>query len=75
MGHDALELYYQMPSEMIVEKTYVCILNACSHSGLVEEARSIFSKIPKKDEWIYTAMVRQYLFRCGIMTDKLIFLD
>ncbi|CAF1675051.1 unnamed protein product [Adineta ricciae] len=66
MGHDALELYYQMPSEMIVEKTYVCILNACSHSGLVEEARSIFSKIPKKDEWIYTAMIdclcRSFIF-------------
>ena len=46
-----------MPTEMIVEKTYACILNACSHSGLVNEARSIFSTIKMKNKWIYTAMV------------------
>ncbi|CAF1653489.1 unnamed protein product, partial [Adineta ricciae] len=57
LGHDALELYYQMPTEMIVEKTYACILNACSHSGLVNEARSIFSTISMKNKWIYTAMI------------------
>lgn len=57
MGYDALELYYRMPSEMIDEKTYVCILNACSHSGLVNEARSIFSTIRTKNKFIYTTMV------------------
>jgi pentatricopeptide repeat protein len=57
MGYDAVELYHRMPSEMIVEKTNVCVLNACSHSGLVSEARSIFSNIQMKNKWIYTAMV------------------
>ncbi|CAF1451052.1 unnamed protein product [Rotaria sordida] len=45
MGIQALELFHQMPSEFIDERTYICILNACSHSGLVDEARSIFDKI------------------------------
>ncbi|UJR24040.1 hypothetical protein I4U23_027005 [Adineta vaga] len=66
MGHDAIELYHRMPSKMIDEKTYTCILNACSHSGLVDEARTIFSTIQMKDEWIYTAMIdclsRSFLF-------------
>ncbi|CAF1690668.1 unnamed protein product, partial [Adineta ricciae] len=35
LGHKAIELYYRMPVEMIVEKTHVCVLNACSDSGLV----------------------------------------
>ncbi|CAF3783868.1 unnamed protein product [Rotaria sordida] len=45
MGIQALELFHQMPSEFIDKVTYICILNACSHSGLVDEARSIFDKI------------------------------
>ncbi|UJR24074.1 hypothetical protein I4U23_027042 [Adineta vaga] len=57
MVHDAIELYHRMPSEMIVDKTYTCILNACSHSGLVDEARAIFSTIRMKDKWIYTSMI------------------
>ena len=57
MGYKAIELYYRMPVEMIVEKTHVCVLNACSHSGLVDEARSIFSTIRMKNKWVYTAMV------------------
>ncbi|UJR24038.1 hypothetical protein I4U23_027003 [Adineta vaga] len=66
MGHAAIELYHQMPSEMIVGKTCTCILNACSHAGLVDEARAIFSTIQMKDKWIYTAMIdclsRSFLF-------------
>ncbi|UJR24047.1 hypothetical protein I4U23_027012 [Adineta vaga] len=66
MGHAAIELYHRMPSEMIVDKTFTCILNACSHSGLVDEARTIFSTIQMKDKWIYTSMIdclsRSFLF-------------
>ncbi|CAF1407538.1 unnamed protein product [Adineta ricciae] len=57
LGYKAIELYYRMPVEMIVEKTHVCVLNACSHSGLVDEARFIFSTISMKNKWVYTAMV------------------
>ncbi|UJR23867.1 hypothetical protein I4U23_026839 [Adineta vaga] len=66
MGRDAIELYHRMPSVMIDEKTYACLLNACSHSGLVDEARTIFSAIKRKNKWIYTSMIdclnRLFLF-------------
>jgi pentatricopeptide repeat protein len=57
MGIHAIELYYQMPAVFIHEATDVCVLNACSHSGLVDEARSIFKNIQIKTEKISTAMV------------------
>ncbi len=57
MGIEAIELFRQMPSQFIHEVTYICILNGCSHSGLVNEARSIFNNIQIKTEFIYTTMV------------------
>jgi len=57
MGLEAIELYHQMPSELINEVTYICVLNACSHSGLIDEARSIFRNIQTKTEKIYGTMV------------------
>lgn len=57
MGLQAIELYRQMPSELINEVTYICVLNACSHSGLINEARSIFRNIQIKTEKIYGTMV------------------
>ena len=57
MGLQAVELFHQMPPELIEEETYICVLNACSHSGLVNEARTIFSNIINKTEKIYTTMV------------------
>ncbi|CAF5034601.1 unnamed protein product, partial [Rotaria sp. Silwood1] len=57
MGIQAVELYRQMSSEFRNESNYVCILNACSHSGLVDQARSIFSNIQIKTEKIYTTMI------------------
>jgi pentatricopeptide repeat protein len=63
MAPQAIQLFHQMPSKLILESTYVCVLNACSHGGLVDEARSIFSKINNKTEKIYTTMVSfKYLF-------------
>ncbi len=56
MGSQAIEVYRQMPKELMDEVTLICILNACSHSGLVDEARSIFTNIKVKSEQIYTTM-------------------
>jgi pentatricopeptide repeat protein len=57
MGLQAIELYRQMPLELINEVTYICVLNACSHSGLIDEARSIFRNIQTQTEKIYGTMV------------------
>ena len=59
MGVQAIELYRQMEAELIDEITHICILNACSHSGLVGEARSIFQNIQVKTVSIFTTMVCQ----------------
>ena len=61
MGTDAVELFRRIPHEMIVDQTYTCVLNACSHSALVEEARAIFSNIPVKTKWTYTPMVLRHI--------------
>jgi pentatricopeptide repeat protein len=57
MGTAAIELYRQIPSEFIAEAAHVSVLNACSHSGLVDEARSIFKTIQIKTGKIYATMV------------------
>ena len=65
MGSQAIEVYRQMPKKYIDEATYVCVLNACSHSGLVDEARSIFTNIPTKNGKIYCTMVDKTKFWQG----------
>jgi pentatricopeptide repeat protein len=57
MGLEAIKLYRQMPKSLYDEVTHICVLNACSHSGLLDEARSIFHEIPLKTEKIITTMV------------------
>ena len=59
MGLQAIELFRRMPTRLIDPWTYVCLLNACSHAGLIEEARSIFAEIPVKSQKIYTVMVHR----------------
>ena len=59
MGHDEIQLYNRMPAEMRNDKTHVCVLNACSNSGLVNECRSIFATIPNKNHYIYTTIVTE----------------
>ncbi|CAF0973197.1 unnamed protein product [Adineta steineri] len=56
-GLKAIELYEKVPGEFINEATYICILNACSHAGLVDKALLIFNKIEMKTERIYTVMI------------------
>jgi pentatricopeptide repeat protein len=60
MATQALELFYKIPSKYLKESTYVCVLNAYSHSGLVNQARSIFNHIQIKTEKIYCTMVSKF---------------
>jgi hypothetical protein len=57
MGSDAIALYRQMPENMRNTVSHVCVLNACSHSGLVDEAQAIFNEIDIKSERIISTMV------------------
>ena len=59
MGIQAVQLYHQMPPDFIHEATDVSVLNACSHSGFVDEARAIFETIQIKTGKIYTTMVHK----------------
>ena len=59
MATRAIELYRQLSKEFIDETTHICVLNACSHCGLVDEARSIFANIQIKTVSIYTTMVKK----------------
>lgn len=58
MGHEAIELYQRIPSSLHDETLNICVLNACSHSGLIDEAERIYRRIEKKNEKIVTVMVR-----------------
>jgi hypothetical protein len=57
MGSDAVAVYRQMPEKMRNAMSHVCVLNACSHSGLVDEAQAIFNEIDIKSERIISTMV------------------
>ncbi|CAF1464632.1 unnamed protein product [Adineta steineri] len=66
MGLEAVDLYRKMPNNLRNEISYICILNACSHSGLLDEAYSIFNEISHKTQQVITTMVdclsRLFLF-------------
>lgn len=62
MGVQAIELFRLMPSEFIDESAYVSVINACSHAGLVDEARLIFSNVQNKTDKIYATMVNRNIF-------------
>lgn len=57
MGTEAVTLYRQMPKNLQNSITHICVLNACSHAGLVDEARAIFNQIETKTEHIMSTMV------------------
>ncbi len=57
MGFEAIQLYQEMPYHLRNDISHVCVLNACSHSGLLSQARSIFNQITKKTEKITSIMV------------------
>ncbi|CAF1352240.1 unnamed protein product [Adineta ricciae] len=57
MGVEAVELYRKIPVAMRDEVSRICALNACSHTGLLNECRHIFDQTHHKTEKIVTAMV------------------
>ena len=63
MGAEAIDTYRQMPVHMRDEISHICVINACSHAGLVDEARSIFNAVGRKTEKIIGTMV------CLLMDD------
>ncbi|CAF1249238.1 unnamed protein product [Rotaria magnacalcarata] len=66
MGSEAIELFKHVPTNERDDISYICALNACSHSGLLAEARIIFNQVPTKTEKIITTMIdclcRLFLF-------------
>ncbi|CAF1274193.1 unnamed protein product, partial [Adineta ricciae] len=61
-GREAVQLYRQIPTEIIDDIINLCVLNACSHSSLINEAEEIFRNIPieKRTEKIYSTMIDCY---------------
>ncbi|CAF0944362.1 unnamed protein product [Adineta ricciae] len=57
MGVEAVELYRRTPVDMRDEVCRICALNACSHTGLLNECRHIFDQTHHKTEKIVTTMV------------------
>ena len=57
-GFEAINIYEQMPETMRDVVSHICVLNACSHSGLIDQAHSIFKRVEQKTERIVTTMVR-----------------
>jgi pentatricopeptide repeat protein len=67
MGFEAIQLFSKIPLKILNDRTYVCILNACSHSGLVDQAKKIFQNIQNKTEIISTTMVNKLYFLSTII--------
>ena len=73
-GQDALELFRKMKADGLVPDAYsfVALLSACSHAGLVDEGRQIFGAM--KDDGVeptvvhYTCMV-DLLGRAGLLEE------
>ena len=59
MGLEAIELFSKIPLKILDERSYISVLNACSHSGLVDQAKKIFSTISNKTTFITTTMVNK----------------
>ena len=63
IGDEAIQLFSRMPKELIKESTFICVLNACSHAGLVDQGLRIFKDITNKTERIFTTMVSRQVSR------------
>lgn len=66
MGLEAVDLYRKMPKNIRDDISYICVLNACSHSGLLNQAHSIFNEISHKTKEVITTMVYLIIF-CFIL--------
>lgn len=67
-GQEALELFRRMNAEGMQpsETTFVAVLSACSHAGLVEEGRRLFSAMSTQEYGITPNVVH-----CNCMVDLL----
>jgi hypothetical protein len=68
MGSDAVALYRQMREKMRDEVSHICVLNASSHSGLIDEAQAIFNEISIRSERVICTMVSLSLPQCFLFT-------
>ncbi|CAF1144239.1 unnamed protein product [Rotaria magnacalcarata] len=57
LGTQAVELYREMPNNLRNHISHICVLNACSHAGLLHEARTIFNEISLKTQSLNNTMV------------------
>ncbi|CAM4827283.1 unnamed protein product [Rotaria magnacalcarata] len=57
MGYEAIDLYNKIDENIRDKISHICVLNACSHSGLIDQAQMIFNKIEKKSVEIITTMI------------------
>ncbi|CAF1610463.1 unnamed protein product [Rotaria magnacalcarata] len=57
MGYEAIDLYNKIHENIRDRVSHICVLNACSHSGLIDQAQMIFNKIDKTSVEIVTAMI------------------
>ena len=68
MGTEAVDLYTKIPDKMRDEISHICVLNACSHAGLIDQALHIYERIDVKTEKIVTTMVSSgSIDDCGFM--------
>jgi len=74
-GKEALGLFTQMQKEGILpnETTVTCVLNACSHSGLIQEALDIFHRLKTelkiKLRVMHCNCIVDLLGRAGLLED------
>ena len=54
---EAIGIYRRIPEQIRDTISHGSVLNACSHAGLIDEARHIFRAIKKKNEIIVASMV------------------
>ena len=74
-GAEAIGTYRLIPGKVRDVVSHRCVLNACSQSGLIPEARSIFNLIETKTETIFTAMVYSLKNYIYLSRRKLISID
>ena len=59
MGVEAVESYRKIPVNLRNSVSVVCVLTACSHAGLIDEAQTIYRETSTKTKQIVTVMVNR----------------
>jgi pentatricopeptide repeat protein len=80
-GHEALQVYKQMKTEGFKpnERTFVAVLSACSHAGLVDEARRQFLAMTEDNDItpsvVHYACMVDVLGRSGCLEEAKLFIQ